>query len=396
MENIILHIDVNNAFLSWTAVKLLHDGYKVDIRNIPAVIGGDEKNRTGIVLAKSIPAKKMGIRSAMTLFQAKKICPNISVFPPDYKYYSKMSRMLFDYLFAFSPDIEIASIDECYMDYTKVKGLYGDEVSFANRLRKEIKEKFDFTVNVGIANNKLCAKMASDFLKPDRTHTLYFNEIKEKMFPLSIDELFGVGKSTADKLKMLGINTISDLANFDPNSLKRIFKKQAIPLIERANGIDNSIVDSSFNFPKGISNEITLSSDVNSVNVLKDKLFSLSQYVSNRIRKEKKYASVVCLILKNSFFNRTTHQKKLKNPINSYSDIYREVCSIFDKFYSGEDIRLIGIRLDGLVNEVNYQTSLFENFNPDDLKIDRVMDQINEKYGKNIIKRAEYIDLNRK
>ena len=252
MKNIIFHIDVNNAFLSWTAVKLLNEGYNIDIRNIVSVIGGDEEARSGIVLAKSTPAKKLGITSAETLYQAKKKAPNLKVYKPDYNYYELMSCKLFDLLQKYSPDIEVASIDECYLDFGKVRLLYGDEIEFAKKIGKEIYDELGFTVNIGIANNKLCAKMASDFEKPNKIHTLYNFEIEEKMYPLPVGDLFGIGKKTAIKLNEIGIYTIGDLANYNDLKLKRYFKNQAIHMINIAKGIDNSSVNSEAHIPKGI------------------------------------------------------------------------------------------------------------------------------------------------
>ena len=271
-----MHIDVNNAFLSWTAIYLLEHGYKEDIRNTYAIIGGDEKRRAGIVLAKSTPAKTKGIKTAETIYEAKRKCPNLKIFPPNYDFYKQKSNELFTLLSNYTPDIEVASIDECYLDYTKVQKLYGDPLNFAKKIQKEIKDKLGFTVNIGIAENKLCAKMASDFSKPYKIHTLYQNEIKEKMFPLPIEDLFGVGKQTAEKLKYLGIKTIKDLALQNEYNLRKIFKNQAKHLIEIANGVDENEVDPSKTEPKGISNEITLSEDLTSKKDLYKKLSILS------------------------------------------------------------------------------------------------------------------------
>lgn len=394
MERIIMHIDVNNAFLSWTALELLENGYKEDIRNIPSIICGDPKKRTGIVLAKSNPAKKMGIKTAETIYEAQKKCENLKLFPPNYKMYEKRSNDLFKLISKYSPDIEKASIDECYLDYGKVKKLYGDEIEFAKKLQKEILDTLGFTVNIGIANNKLCAKMASDFEKPFKIHTLYNNEIKTKMHPLPIEDLFTVGKSTSAKLRNIGIKTIKDLALKKPTDLK-MFKKQATHLIEIANGIDNSEVDSSSWIPKGISNEVTLSHNETDIKKLEKVLSYLSEEVSRRVRKEQKYASVVCVILKDSNFRRYSHQKKIKNPVNSYNEIYQYAKEILSEFYNDEPIRLIGLRLDNLTKETNYQTSLFDNekdIKRHDEKLDKVMDEINNKYGSSTIKRASNID----
>lgn len=387
-----MHIDVNNAFLSWTAIYLLEHGYKEDIRNTYAIIGGDEKRRAGIVLAKSTPAKTKGIKTAETIYEAKRKCPNLKIFPPNYDFYKQKSNELFTLLSNYTPDIEVASIDECYLDYTKVQKLYGDPLNFAKKIQKEIKDKLGFTVNIGIAENKLCAKMASDFSKPYKIHTLYQNEIKEKMFPLPIEDLFGVGKQTAEKLKYLGIKTIKDLALQNEYNLRKIFKNQAKHLIEIANGVDENEVDPSKTEPKGISHEITLSEDLTSKKDLYKKLSILSEMVAKRIRKENKYAKVVCVILKDNHFRRYSHQKKLKNPINNYEDIYKHSKQILDEFYQNEPIRLIGIRLDDLTEVKIVQTSLFEETSEKSEKLESVMDEINKKYGKEVLKRASHIE----
>ena len=214
-----MHIDVNNAFLSWTAVDLLKKGYPIDIRNIESIIGGDESLRHGIVLAKSMVAKRKGVKTAETIRDAKRKCKDLKIFPPNYKLYSEMSNKLFKLISNYTPDIEKLSIDECFIDYTKVKNLYGDPIEFAHKLKNEVKNTLGFTVNIGIANNKLCAKMASDFLKPDKVHTLFSNEVEIKMYPLPIEELYGIGKSSSKKLRELGINTIGDLAIADSKIL---------------------------------------------------------------------------------------------------------------------------------------------------------------------------------
>lgn len=393
-----MHIDVNNAFLSWSAIDLLNKGYKYDIRNSYAVIGGDEKMRSGIVLAKSTPAKKLGIVTAETLYSARKKCKVLKVYPPNFKFYNEMSNKFFSLLRKYTPDIEIASIDECYLDYGKVKSLYGDEVAFAYKIKDEIKNTLGFTVNIGIANNKLCAKMASDFSKPDKVHTLYENEVKEKMYPLDVGDLFGIGKRTVPKLNSLGIYKISDLALADPVMLEKYFKNQAYAMIRSANGIDDSIVDSNEYHPSCIGNEITLPHNISSKREAYDKLLILSEYVSKRLRKEEKYASVVCVTIKDEFLKRRSHQKKLLNETNIEKEIYKTACMIFDEFWNGENIRLIGIRLDGLTISKKYQGSIFENVEKreHDEKIDKLIDNINFKFGKNTIKKAGIDNLNSK
>lgn len=397
MERIIMHIDVNNAFLSWTAVELLKSGYKCDLRERICVIGGSESSRSGIVLAKSPPAKKCGIVTAETLYSARKKVNNLEVYPPNYKLYSEMSKKLFELLSEYSPDIEVASIDECYLDYGKVKNLYGDEIEFAYKLKERIKEELKFTVNIGIANNKLCAKMASDFTKPDKVHTCFDYEKEEKLFPLKIIELHGIGKKTAEKLENIGVHTIKDLALIDEYKLSKYFKDTKY-LKNLANGINNDEVISEYIDPKCISNETTLLTDVNDIEELKKALFSISELVGKRIRQEKKYAEVICVILKDEFFKRKSHQKKLKNPTDITSEIYNNSVSILYEFYKGENIRLIGIRLDSLTENKYYQTSLFENIEQreNDSHVDDIIDDINKKFGKNIIHKASLVDKNNK
>ena len=390
MENIIMHIDVNNAFLSWHALYLLENGSKVDIRNTYAVIGGDEEKRTGIVLAKSFPCKKLGIKTADTIYSARLKCKNLKVYPPNFKYYAFKSNALFNLLSKYTPDIEVASIDECYLDYGKVKNLYGDEVLFAHKIKEEIKETLGFTVNIGIGNNKLCAKMASDFLKPDRVHTLYLNEVKTKMWPLDVSLLFGVGKRSVVKLNELGIKTIYDLAHFDVNILKKYFKNQAPIMIANANGYDSSLVDNKVNAPKGIGNEFTLSYDTSNIEIIFDNLLMLSELVGSRLRKEKKYAYTVVVTIKTNDFIRKSHQKRLKTPTDTNEEIYNVAKEIYKSYFMDFKIRLIGIRLDNLVNERSNQLSFFEdNSNKDkDSKLDYTIDNLRKKYGNTIIKRA--------
>ncbi len=396
MKRIIMHIDVNNAFLSWTAVLYLKQGMKVDIRNTYAVIGGDEKARHGIVLAKSMPAKKRGVVTAETLFSAKKKCPNLKVYPPNYNFYKKMSDSMLNLIRKYSPDIEQMSIDECFLDYTPVKHLYGDEVEFAYKLKKEIYDTLGFTVNVGIGNNKLCAKMASDFSKPYKVHTLFDYEVEKKMWPLKVDDLFGIGKKTAIKLHNLNINTIYDLAHTDRNYLYKYFKNQASDMIDAANGKGSDMVVSEESVPKGIGNETTLNHNISNREELEPYLLALSENVAIRLRKQKKYASVVVVTLKDKFFKRMSHQKKLVNATNLTEEIYKTACEILGEMNVEDGIRLIGVRLDKLSDTSLHQVSLFEDLKvrEDGNSLEKTVDELKEKYGFKIIKKASLIDNN--
>lgn len=235
MERQILHIDVNNAFLSWTAIEMLKKGSQVDIREIPAIIGGDETKRSGIVLAKSMIAKKCGVKTAETIYSAKKKCPNLKVYPScDYRVYKEYSNKLYNMLLEYTDQIERFSIDECFLDMTAF--LMNDTLlNKAYEISRRVKEELEFTVNIGVAHNKLLAKMASDFEKPDKVHTLFENEIETKMWELPISELFMLGKKSVPKLNHMKINKIGDLAKYDEIELIKKFGKHGKLMWEYAN-----------------------------------------------------------------------------------------------------------------------------------------------------------------
>ena len=293
MDRIIMHIDVNSAFLSWSALKLIKEGSNIDLRNEISVVSGEEKNRHGIVVAASIPAKKIGIRSPMNLADARKIYKDLYVTKPDREFYKECSKnmmRLIKYLF---PTYEQFSIDECFVDYTEMRKLYGNEVKFAYKLKDEIYKRFGFTVNVGIGNNKLLAKMASDFEKPNKVHTLYSSEIKEKLWPLPISNLFMAGKSSCAKLESLGIKTIGDLANYDKNKLIGLLKSQGKMLHEYANGIDDSPVENKYDDRKGIGFSKTLEDDIDNKARLYEELRTFSNKISTELKKRGMHARTI-------------------------------------------------------------------------------------------------------
>ena len=394
MKRIIFHIDVNNAFLSWSAVKLLSEGYKIDIRQIPSIIGGDESSRHGIVLAKSPVAKKYGIKTAETIYSARKKCPDLKIFPPNMEYYKEMSKKMIDYISNYSPDLEQFSIDECFLDLTGTTYLYDDILTLAYKIKDEIFKKFGFTVNIGIGNNKLCAKMASDFEKPNKVHTLYENEIANKMWPLPVEDLFMVGEKTANRLKKMGFYTIGDVAKCDCKRLIKEFKSFGNTIYEMANGIDNSIVDSTISQSKSISVSLTLDKDTDDIELLKKVLLHQVDEVGRALRKKKLYTTIVAITFKTSQFVSFSKQCSIDLPINSNNAIYDKVISLLYRCWNFEKIRNIGVRISGFTSKRVTQTSLFESDNEDviDEKIQLVLDSIKDKYGSNIINPASLID----
>ena len=353
-------------------------------------MGGDEEKRHGIVLAKSPVAKKYGVVTAESLYMARKKCPGIKIFPPNYEYYLEMSRNFYNYLKDYTPVIEQASIDECFLDLTGTNYLYDDILKLAYKIKNDIKDKYGFTVNVGIGNNKLCAKMASDFTKPDKVHTLFDYEIKDKMWPLPIGDLLFVGKSSANTLKSIGINTIGELANANPDKLNKYFKNQTDDLIKRANGIDNSKVITDYGFNKCISVSRTLEKDTSDIKKLKKILLDMSDQVGLRARRYKLFAKTITITFKTSSYKSYSHSMTLTNPINNTLDIYKNIIILFDKINKEEKFRSIGIRLGELDIKNIEQVSLFNNKNDDNIQ--NLLDNINAKYKNMVVMPAIFYE----
>ena len=390
MERLIFHIDVNNAFLSWTAVDMLKKGAKLDIRTIPAIIGGDESKRHGVVLAKSNIAKQFGIKTGEPIYFARKKCPNLQVFESNHKMYREYSNNLYGLFKEYTNIIERFSIDECFLDMTNFIGKNENYLSIAKEISTRIKQELGFTVNIGIAHNKLLAKMASDFEKPDKIHTLWTDEIKIKMWPLKVSELLMVGRKSIPKLEKMGIRTIGDLANYNKEVLYKTFGKFGKTIWEYANGIDNSPVNYIEEKPKGIGNSITLPQDLTNINEINKILLKLTEQVTYRLRKENMIANVVNVQIKDSNFRVFSHQRKLDSATSSTKIIYEQAKKLMEELYlKGTRVRLIGVRVDELLNERDKQISLFDNKqNEKQEKLDETLDKLKEKYGVNFIKRG--------
>ena len=390
MERQILHVDVNNAFLSWTALDMIKNGSEIDIREIPAVIGGDESKRSGIVLAKSMKAKECGVKTAETIYQARIKCPGLKVFPSNFKVYRYYSNQLYQLLLEYTDKIERFSIDECFLDMTHY--LMNDTLlNKGKEINRRVKEELGFTVNVGVAHNKLLAKMASDFTKPDRVHTLFENEIPNKMWTLPVSELFMLGKRTVPKLYNMQIKTIGDLAKTNKRILQDKFGKHGAMMWEYANGIDDSEVKYIQEKPKGIGNSVTLPEDISNIDKLEEIVLALTEQVTYRLRKQNMLARVVNVQLRNKDFVDTSHQRKLPNATASTKEIFNHAKELLEQMYrKGTAIRLIGVRVDDLTDKEEMQISLFhdEAKNEKQEKLDKTIDKIKEKYGYNFITRA--------
>lgn len=394
MSSVIFHIDVNSAYLSWTAAEKLKNGAAQDLREIPSIIGGDQKSRHGVVLAKSVPAKKYGIRTGEPVANAFRKCPNLVMELPDHKMYRQKSAMLMEYLRSFSTKIEQVSVDECYMDFTEIASQYASPVSAAFQIKDSIREKFGFTVNIGISSNKLLAKMASDFEKPDKVHTLFPEEVPLKMWPLPIGELFMAGRSSVEALKKLEIDTIGELANADLGLIELHLKSHGKMLWEFANGIDHSEVQPEQSEAKGVGNSTTLSEDAATVEEAMKVFYKLAKSVGARLRKAGQRAGMVSMEIKYYDFRTASHQKQLLKPTNEDQVLYETACLLFKEIWSGEPVRLLGIRTAKLSAESEpEQMTLFdmELPQPPDEKHQRLnaaMEAIRKRYGNDAVKKA--------
>ncbi len=412
MNPIIFHIDVNSAYLSWSALSLLEKGSAVDLRQIPSIIGGDMEKRHGVVLAKSIPAKKYGIVTGEPIVNAMRKCPSLTIEAPNHQLYHQKSAALMEFLYQLCPDIEQVSVDECYMDFTSIANRYPSAEAGAHSIKDLIREKFGFTVNIGISDKKLLAKMASDFRKPDMVHTLFSHEIRSKMWPLPVSSLFMCGKSSVQTLNNLEIKTIGDLARADKNILASHLKTHGITLWEYANGIDDSVVVSTPQEAKGIGNSTTLSHDVTDKEEACKTLLLLAESVGKRLRHAKVLAGMVSVEIKYNNFRSVSHQRTLFSPSDSTQILYETACALFDELWDFTPIRLLGIRTAKLCNTSEpSQISLFDYAPIEPVSagkdaaaparasasrqkleaLDKSLDHIRQKYGDNAIIRGSLL-----
>jgi len=389
----IMHIDVNSAYLSWESVYRLQHGSTLDLREIPSVVGGDPVSRHGIVLAKSIPAKKYKIKTGESIFSALQKCPSLVIVPPRYDLYLQCSNSLIQLLEEYSPAIQRYSVDECFLDYTNMECHFGSPLSAAHAIKERIKTELGFTVNIGISSNKLLAKMASDFEKPDKIHTLYPHEIGEKMWPLPVEDLFMVGRATAPKLRRLGIYTIGELAKANPKFLYQHLKSHGILVWNFANGIENSSVTKEKSAPvKGIGNSTTISFDVTDRRTAHLILLSLVETVAMRLRNEECCAKLISIYIKTNDFRHYSHQRKIETATDCTNHIFKYACKLFDEAWKGEPIRHLGVRVSELCSNQFAQLSLFDASDTQKQKaVDKSIDALRLRYGSRVVFRASFL-----
>lgn len=393
MKRIIFHIDVNSAFLSWEASKRVKEG-KEDIRLIPSCIGGDPERRTSIVLAKSIPAKKYNINTGEPISMAIRKCPSIVIAPPNFSLYDKCSKAFINICKEYTPVVEQFSIDECFLDMSGMERIYPNIIKTAYEIKDRIKNELGFTVNVGIGENKLCAKMASDFQKPDKVHTLFSHEIPEKMWSLPVNDLITVGKTTAEKLNKSYIKTIGDLSNIPLNTLQKIVgNKLGEQLYNYSKGIDDTTVLENQPKAKGYSVETSFEDNIKTNEQAHNVLLAQVDSVAFRMRADKKKAFCICVNIRTYDFKNKSHQKKLLNPTDITTEIYKVAKQLFDEMWDNKKhIRLIGVSLTDLTDQDTIQLSLFNANvinNEKERKIDATVDTLKNRFGTSVITRGK-------
>lgn len=392
-EKVIFHIDVNSAYLSWEAAyRIYHKGAVRDLREVASAVGGDSSLRRGIILAKSIPAKKYGIKTGESIPEALQKCPGLILVQPNYTIYDKASKALMKLLRGYSDQVEQYSIDEAFVDMTQSVLIFGGILETAEEIRRKIKEELGFTVNIGISGNKLLAKMASDFKKPDRVHTLFREEIQRKMWPLPVSDLFFVGRATAAKLFSLGIRTVGELAQADPILLRQHLKKQGEVIWAFANGVDLSEVQSVSPPNKGYGNSTTIAFDVTEEAQARLVLLALAETLAARLRADEKKAQVLAVGIKDSSFVYSSHQKVLQNATNITAEIYRYAAALFCEAWDGRAVRQLGIHAGRIQDgDAARQLALFEEDYEKLSEADQMVDLIREKYGIDAVKRAVFL-----
>ena len=396
MERLIFHVDVNSAFLSWEATRRVSLGEE-DIRLIPSAIGGDREKRTGVILAKSIPAKKFGIRTGEPVAMALRKCPDLYLARPDFRLYEASSKAFIEICKQYAPVVEQVSIDECFLDMSGTYRIYPDPIVIANTIKDKIRDKLGFTVNVGIGDCKLLAKMASDFEKPDKVHTLFRHEISRKMWPMRVGELYSVGHSSAEKLEKAKIKTIGDLANTEIARVQRIVgMKMGKQIHDYANGIDPSPVLAAPEEAKGYSISTTLEEDVTKSEQAYKVLLALSDSVTARIRADGAKAYCVAVSIRSNDFKTRSHQRSLMDPTDISKEVYQISKKLFDELWDGQTpLRLIGISLTNITRDEAAQMSLFPDENRDKArKLDKAYDAINSKFGSATIVRGSSMKSN--
>ena len=392
----IFHIDMNSFFASCEQAR------NPELKGKNIAVAGDPEKRHGIILAASYSAKAFGIKTTMPVWKAEKLCPDLILLPCDFELYKSYSHRVMDIFREYAPVIEQASIDEAYLDFTGTEKIYPDVLELAHTIQDRIKNELDLCCSVGISENKLLAKMASDYKKPLGITEIYTKDVERMLWPMDVREMFMIGKSTAESLKSIGIYTIGDLAKFDYDTLAKHFgDKGASRLMDSANGLDDGeVIPNEEIEMKSNGAEKTFAEDIDDDKILKDTLFEFSERISKNLREYDKKAKTVVLKIKFSDFTSITRNITMNKATDISNTIYEYGCMLLDKNWDKENkIRLIGLSCTNFKEDDEFdQMTLFENDTNeiDDKderisKLESVSDLLREKFGDNIVVKAKSI-----
>lgn len=389
MSKVIMHIDLNAFFATCEEIKN------------PVLIGKPvivcSESPRGVVSTASYEARKYGVHSAMPYFEAKRLCPNGIFVNPDFGYYEMLSRTFFSFLKQYSLKIEEASIDEGYVDMTDACKKSSDPKAFFQGIMDKLYKEIGLKCSIGVAPTKFLAKMASDMKKPMGITIIYRKDLDKTIYPLPIDAFFGIGKKTSSKLKDMRILTIGDLKKAIDSKDERIvslFGKSFSRISEEINGYGDDFVDSTPFDPKSLGHSETLPFDTNEEYIIKQKLKELSIEVSEGVKRDKKKAKTVVLTIRDSDFNTHNKSETLPEGTNDWQTIYSVAFSLYESYYLGMMIRLVGVTLQNLYNPSNetVQMNLWNYSEYEEMdKTKLLVNELNRKMKKPVLKMANEV-----
>ena len=394
MERLIFHVTRKQCFSFLGSSKKVKMGLP-DLRDIPSCIGGNPSKRTGIVVAKSIPAKKYGIQTGEPMAMAFRKCPNLVAVPSDFELYDKCSRAFKKICGSYAPVMESFSIDEVFLDMTGTSYIYPDPVATAHELKDKIRTELGLPVNIGISTNKLLAKMASDFEKPDKVHTLFPEEIPVKMWPLPVKSFFFLADPLKKNCRTQGSEPSGDLAHEKKAKIQALLgEKAGQQLYQYARGLDDSPVKAKPDEAKGFSLETTFNDDLVSLEQALPILLEQCDILAARMRRKKKKCTCISVTFRTLDFRNKSHQTKLPNATDITEEIYRNAQNLFQESWMRQPLRLLGVSLTGLTDDSFEQLSFFEDIHKKERqqKLDAALDSIRLKYGNDKVTRASIMN----
>lgn len=369
------------------------------LKGKPAAVAGDPKNRSGIILAANYEARAYKVRTTMLIHEARKLCPDIILVPPDHELYDRKSREVMGILARYTPVIQQNSIDEAWLDMTGCETLFGEPHQAAGSIMSDILKELDLWCSIGISENKFLAKMASEMKKPKGITEVWQKDVKAKLWPLPVRDMYGIGKKTEQRLKELSIFTIGDLAVFDEKLLVGSFGKYGRELHTLSNGIDPSpVTEHPQHDSKSVSRSTTLQKDTTDLEYAKSVLMRLSEEVGTEARHFSYKGRTISIVIKYGDFQAITRQKSVE-PTFLTKDIYRTGAALLQENWDGRrPVRLLGIGLGNIGEEEHRQLSIFDlnesmkDGNKREEKLEKAIDGIRQRFGNETVKRAKLVN----